>query len=112
MRKTLKEYLDQYASEHQELGTKLTHVIGIPMIVASLPMMPFNPLLGGGLFVGGWIFQFIGHYFFEKNKPAFFDDPFYLLVGPIWVAVEVAQLLGIELPLPGADEHVAHQAQA
>ncbi len=101
-RKTLREYLDQYASEHTQLGTKVTHIVGIPMIVASLPILPFNPLLGGGLFIGGWILQFIGHYVFEKHNPSFFGDPLYLLVGPIWVAIEVAQMLGIKLPIAGA----------
>jgi uncharacterized membrane protein YGL010W len=102
MRKTLREYLDQYASEHTQLGTKVTHFIGIPMIVASLPIMPFNPPVGGALFIGGWALQFIGHAVFEKKQPSFFEDPFYLMVGPIWVAIEMAQLLGIELPIPGA----------
>ncbi len=98
MRKTLREYLDQYAAEHTKLGTRITHMIGIPMIVASLPILPFNPLLGGGLFVGGWIFQFAGHALFEHQRPSFFADPLYLLVGPIWVAIELAQLVGIEVP--------------
>jgi uncharacterized membrane protein YGL010W len=50
------------------------------------------------LFVGGWALQYIGHYFFEKNKPAFYGDPYYLLVGPVWVAVEWMQLLGLPVP--------------
>ncbi|MSP61267.1 MAG: DUF962 domain-containing protein [Myxococcales bacterium] len=103
MRKTLREYLDQYAAEHQHLGTRITHFIGIPMIVASLPLLPLNPPVGGALFVGGWILQFIGHAVFEKSKPSFFSDPFYMLVGPIWVAIEMAQLLGITIPIPEAE---------
>ena len=98
MKKSLAEYLDQYASEHTHIGTKITHFFGIPMIVASLPLLPLAPPIGGALFVGGWLLQFIGHYWFEKSNPSFFDDPFYLLVGPIWVAIEMAQMLGIQLP--------------
>jgi len=97
--KTLRQYLDQYASEHTQFGTKVTHFIGIPMIVASLPMLPLNPPLGAALFGGGWALQFIGHAVFEKRKPSFFEDPIYLLIGPIWVAIEMAQLLGIKVPL-------------
>lgn len=104
MRKTLREYLDQYAAEHTQLGTKITHLIGIPMIVASLPLLPLAPPVGGAMFVGGWILQFIGHYVFEKQNPSFFDDPFYLLVGPIWVAIEVAQMLGIQIPVGSPSE--------
>jgi len=88
----------QYDKEHTKLGTKLTHMVGIPMIVASIPTALVNPPMAGGLFVGGWALQFIGHYVFEKNKPAFYGDPYYLLVGPVWVAAEWLQLLGLPMP--------------
>jgi uncharacterized membrane protein YGL010W len=95
---SLREYLAQYQSEHTKLGTKLTHMVGIPMIVASVPTAFVNPPVAGGLFVGGWALQFIGHHYFEKNKPAFFSDPYYLLVGPVWVAAEWLDLLGLPVP--------------
>jgi uncharacterized membrane protein YGL010W len=100
--KSLREYLDEYGEGHRHFGTRLTHMFGIPMIVASLPIVPFNPLLGGGLFVGGWILQFIGHYVFEKNDPKFFGDPVNLLIGVIWAAKEWAELVGLKLPLPAS----------
>ena len=90
---TLSEYMAQYASEHTHLGTKLTHMVGIPMILASFPTAVVSPPLAGGLFVGGWALQYIGHYVFEKNDPAFYSDPYYLLVGPVWVGAEWAKLL-------------------
>ncbi len=94
-RKSLRGYLEQYASEHTQLGTKLTHFVGIPLIVGSLPTAFVSPPLAAGMFTGGWALQFIGHAFFEKRKPSFFADPYYLLVGPVWVAIEVGQLVGI-----------------
>ena len=36
------------------------------------------------IFVAAWIGQFIGHKI-EGKKPSFFDDLFFLLIGPIWV---------------------------
>src|ERR1700722_15422336 len=96
--RTLREYLVQYHHEHTQLGTKLTHMVGIPMIVASLPTALVNPPLAGGLFVGGWALQLLGHKGFEKNKPAFLSDPYYLLVGPVWVAAEWMQVFGLPLP--------------
>jgi uncharacterized membrane protein YGL010W len=39
---------------------------------------------GIGLFVVGWIIQFIGHYY-EGKKPAFVDDIIGLLIGPLFV---------------------------
>jgi uncharacterized membrane protein YGL010W len=100
--KSLREYLDEYGESHRHLGTRLTHMVGIPMIVGSLPLFPLNPLVGGGMFIGGWILQFIGHYVFEKNDPKFFGDPVNLLIGVVWAAKEWLELVGLELPLPAA----------
>ena len=49
---------------------------------------------GIGLFVVGWVLQFIGH-FYEGKKPAFVDDIVGLFVGPLFVAAEIAFALGL-----------------
>ena len=49
---------------------------------------------GVGLFVVGWIVQFIGHVF-EGRKPAFVDDLIGLVVGPLFVVAEVAFAMGL-----------------
>ena len=46
------------------------------------------------LFFGGWILQFIGH-FYEKKRPAFLVSLSQLMVGPLFVLVEGLQALGI-----------------
>jgi uncharacterized membrane protein YGL010W len=38
-----------------------------------------------GLFVLGWVLQFVGHYVYEKKSPAFFRNVTHLLVGPLWI---------------------------
>lgn len=43
---------------------------------------------GAGLFVIGWVFQFIGHISYEHRKPAFVDDLAGLLIGPLFVLAE------------------------
>ena len=48
---------------------------------------------GIGLFVVGWLIQFIGHYY-EGRKPAFVDDLIGLLVGPMFVTAEALFALG------------------
>jgi uncharacterized membrane protein YGL010W len=50
--------------------------------------------LGAALFVVGWVFQFVGHWF-EGRKPAFVDDIVGLLVGPMFVVAEVLMALGL-----------------
>ena len=95
---SLREYIAIYQKEHTTLGNKLTHMVGIPMIVASIPTMAVAPLVGGTMFATGWALQFVGHYVFEKNEPAFYGDAYYLLVGPAWVAAEWLELLGLPVP--------------
>lgn len=58
---------------------------------------------GVGLFVVGWIIQFIGHYY-EGRKPAFVDDVSGLIIGPLFVVAELAFLAGMRKPLQQAIE--------
>lgn len=53
---------------------------------------------GIGLFVVGWVFQFVGHYF-EGRKPAFVDDIMGLAIGPLFVVAEVVFMLGLRRDL-------------
>ena len=46
---------------------------------------------GVGVFVVGWIIQFIGHYY-EGRKPAFVDDLIGLAIGPLFVVAELGFL--------------------
>ncbi|MBL8278775.1 MAG: DUF962 domain-containing protein [Pelomonas sp.] len=48
---------------------------------------------GVGGFVVGWVFQFVGH-FWEGRKPAFVDDLIGLIIGPLFVTVELLFMLG------------------
>ncbi len=47
------------------------------------------------LFVVAWIGQFIGHKI-EGEKPSFFDDLQFLLIGPAWLMSFVFQKFGIK----------------
>ncbi|HEY3120155.1 MAG TPA: Mpo1-like protein [Vicinamibacteria bacterium] len=49
----------------------LGHLVPLPLAV--------------GLFVFGWVLQFVGHYAYEKRSPAFFGNLLHLLVGPLWI---------------------------
>lgn len=53
---------------------------------------------GIGLFVIGWIIQFVGHYY-EGHKPAFVDDIMGLTIGPLFVVAEAAFMLGLRKDL-------------
>ena len=53
---------------------------------------------GAGCFALGWTIQFLGHYY-EGRKPAFADDLVGLLVGPMFVVLELAAMAGWFRPL-------------
>lgn len=79
--KSLREFYPYYLSEHQGYLTRLLHFIGTGLVIISFLtfLITFNwvylaiiPFLGYG-------FAWVGHAFFEKNKPATFTYPGYSL---------------------------------
>ena len=88
------DWIAQYGHSHQHPVNRLCHTLGIPLIVLSLPLFLASPIVKGlwpvpvGLFVLGWVFQFIGHAF-EGKAPEFFHDWRFLLVGLRWWAAKV-----------------------
>lgn len=64
---------------------------------------------GIGLFVVGWVIQFIGHYY-EGKKPAFVDDLIGLMIGPMFVTAELLFLLGLRKGLEHEIEAIAGPA--
>ena len=60
--------------------------------IAAMTFWPWLSI-GVGVFVFGWVLQFIGHYY-EGKKPAFVDDLIGLIIGPLYVTVELLFLMG------------------
>ena len=62
------------------------------MLAASVGLLllgrPMPVWVSVALFVLGWIFQFVGHYVYEKRSPAFFRNLAHLLVGPLWIVAK------------------------
>lgn len=83
-----------YEGTHQNRVNRTLHVLGTPFIVGgtlglmvSSPFIPFTwPIYVPALasFVGGWASNLAGHSVFEKNRPAFDEDPLSFLAGPVW----------------------------
>jgi uncharacterized membrane protein YGL010W len=88
------------------LGTLMSVVLAA-MLAAAAPLAAGSAGVwlgwGVGLFVAGWIVQFVGHAW-EGRKPAFLDDVIGLLIGPLFVAAEVLFLLGLRRTLREAIE--------
>jgi uncharacterized membrane protein YGL010W len=86
-------YFDEYKAKHTHPLNRAAHGVGIPLIIISLPLFIINWRWALGLFLAGWLFQFLGHAI-EGNQPAFFRNPVYLLVGPLWLARRAGNALG------------------
>ena len=84
-----------------KLGTAMTATLAIFLwLAAQAAQLSTWSWLGWGvgLFFIGWLIQFVGHYF-EGRKPAFLDDIMSLAIGPIFVAAELAFILGLRKSL-------------
>ena len=87
--RTSEEWIAQYATSHQHPVNRICHTFGIPMIAVSILLVPFGWAgmldwrVAAGLFVAGWILQFVGHAF-EGKPPEFLRDWRFLFVGLRW----------------------------
>jgi uncharacterized membrane protein YGL010W len=86
--------IENYKAKHRHPLNRFCHSIGIPIIVISLPLFFIKWQWALALFVAGWILQFVGHAI-EGNQPAFFKNPVYLLVGPLWLVRRAAAAIGL-----------------
>ena len=90
---SFKEFYPFYLSQHSEVVCRTLHFIGtlLGLLFAILVFTTFNNkwwALAAPLW--GYALGFIGHYFFEHNKPATFKNPFYSFAADL---VMFAQLL-------------------
>jgi len=80
------EFYPYYLSEHANSTCRLLHFIGSWLVLSLIgyvlmtrqfALLWFIPVIGYG-------FAWVGHFFYEHNKPATFQYPFYSLMGD-WV---------------------------
>jgi len=75
-----------YLSQHANRTSRRLHFIGtwvgLLCLLQALESLNFWWLLAGLL--AGYAFAWVGHFFFEKNRPATFTHPLYSFVGD-WV---------------------------
>lgn len=75
------------------MGLLLALSVAASHAIAALPTATWLAA-GVGLFVIGWVIQFVGHWY-EGRKPAFVDDIIGLIIGPLFVVAEVGFALGL-----------------
>ncbi|MEO7326372.1 MAG: DUF962 domain-containing protein [Dokdonella sp.] len=84
--RSFNEFYVFYLSEHADRNCRRLHFAGTTLVLATLTIavlardarwLWLAPVFGYG-------FAWIGHFVFEKNRPATFQHPFYSFVGD-WV---------------------------
>jgi hypothetical protein len=78
---SLKEFYPYYLAEHQNPTSRMLHFIGTALLFFILIAAVYysNYYLLFTIPVVGYGFAWVGHFFFEKNKPATFKYPFFSL---------------------------------
>lgn len=76
------EFYPYYLSEHRNPTCRRLHFIGTALVVTFLlvAIVSGNAWWLIGMPVAGYSFAWVGHFFFEKNRPATFTHPLYSLL--------------------------------
>jgi hypothetical protein len=90
------EFYPFYLGEHRHPVSRVLHYIGTWGSVLSLLALIASgePLWLIGVFGSGYSFAWLGHYRFERNKPATFRFPFYSLASDfrMWWELNLGKL--------------------
>lgn len=78
---SFREFYPFYLTEHQNTTSRTLHFIGTGIVIGLLIYALVTQWWWGLLYIplAGYGFAWVGHFFFEKNKPATFQYPLYSL---------------------------------
>ena len=84
--KSFSEFYPYYLAEHSESSNRRLHFTGcvIVIIIVLYSIISSSWVYLIAVPFAGYGTAWVGHYFFEKNKPATFEHPLYSLMGD-WV---------------------------
>ncbi|RSZ55867.1 DUF962 domain-containing protein [Massilia atriviolacea] len=80
------EFYPYYLTQHENLLCRRAHFLGSSSAIAALTqyVASMNPWWIAMALVSGYGGAWIGHFFYEKNRPASFARPVYSFMGD-WV---------------------------
>ncbi|MCA1798958.1 MAG: DUF962 domain-containing protein [Xanthomonadaceae bacterium] len=83
---SFRDFYPYYLSEHSNVVCRRLHFVGswVALVFAGLAVGTLNPWWLLGALLSGYAFAWVGHFVFEKNRPATFRYPFYSFAGD-WV---------------------------
>jgi len=72
-----------YIHEHSNRTCRRIHIVGsaLVLVIAAVAIVTLNPWWLLAMPVVGFGFAWVGHFFFEKNRPATFQYPLWSLMG-------------------------------
>lgn len=78
-----RDFYPFYLTEHVNPVSRRLHVVGTGLVIATLvaALLTLNPWLLLAAPLLGYGFAWIGHFAFEKNRPATFKYPLWSLMG-------------------------------
>lgn len=88
---SFKDFYPFYLKQHSNKTCRLLHVIGTTFVfaLAITAIYHGNHKLWILVPIAGYGFAWVGHYFFEKNKPATFKYPFWSLLSDFKMYFEI-----------------------
>jgi hypothetical protein len=80
---TLDEFWPFYLAQHLNPTNRRLHFVGTSLVLILIPAAIFlrSPAVLGGAVIQAYAFAWVGHFFFERNKPATFKYPWLSLLG-------------------------------
>jgi hypothetical protein len=77
------DFYPYYLSEHSNRTCRRLHFVGTALVLGALgtAAVTREPLWLLAAPLAGYGFAWVGHFFFEHNRPATFSYPFYSLAG-------------------------------
>ncbi|HPI47862.1 MAG TPA: DUF962 domain-containing protein [Hyphomonadaceae bacterium] len=81
--RSFSEFYPFYIHEHSNRTCRRIHVVGsaLVLVVLAVAIVTANPWWLLGMPLIGYGFAWVGHFFFEKNRPATFKYPLWSLMG-------------------------------
>ena len=86
MASSFREFYPYYLSEHRNPTCRRLHFVGSTLVLILLVAIAWSGRWAWAwlLPLAGYGFAWVGHFFFEKNRPATFTHPLYSFAGD-WV---------------------------
>ena len=80
---TFRDFYPYYLAEHSNRTCRRLHFVGTSLVIGVLAWVIATGTWAGLLLVPlvGYGFAWVGHFVFEKNRPATFRYPLYSLIG-------------------------------